>query len=319
MVHGQISIPEKYKQVRISSIVVTYNAANWIEKCLASLQNSSIQTEIIVIDNNSTDNTISIIETRFQDVRLIRNQENSGFGKANNLGISLAYNENADFIFLLNQDAWVEPNTIEVLVKKQIENPRFGIVSPLQFFNAETLDKKFKSYIKNSKASDYNLLSGTEKDQIHGVRFVNAAVWLMSRACIQTVGLFAPVFSHYGEDLNYAHRCAFHKVKIGVLPKVKAYHERPQETPDENLITVGKLIERDKNYCLGILLNLKHSYFRQWLFLFFNSLKNCIIALVQFKLKTAFVIMHRINVFWRLSELYGMRKVMKIHGAYLKY
>lgn len=319
LIHGQISIPEKYKQVKINSIVVTYNAANWIEKCLASLQNSSIQTEIIVIDNNSTDNTLSIIESKFKDVRLIRNQENSGFGKANNLGISLAYNENADFIFLLNQDAWVEPNTIEVLLKKLIENPEYGIVSPMQFFNTETLDKKFKSYIKNSKASDYNLLSVTEKDQIYGVRFVNAAVWLMSRACIQTVGLFAPVFSHYGEDLNYAHRCAFHKVKIGVLPKVKAYHERPQEAPSENLITAEKLRERDKNYCLGILLNLKHSYFRQWLFLFFNSLKNCIIALVQFRFKTAFVIMHRINVFWRLSELHGMRKVMKIQGAYLEY
>ena len=319
MVHGQISIPEKYKQVKISSIVVTYNAGKWIEKCLSSLQNSSIQTEIIVIDNNSTDNTISIIETRFRDVRLIRNKLNSGFGKANNLGISLAYNENADFIFLLNQDAWVEPNTIEFLVKKQIENPEFGIVSPLQFFNAETLDKKFKSYIKNSKASDYNLLSVTEKNQIYGVRFVNAAVWLMSRACIQTVGLFAPVFSHYGEDLNYAHRCAFHKVKIGVLPKVKAYHERPQETPVENLITVGKLIERDKNYCLGILLNLKHSYFRQWLFLIFNSIKKLIILLLQLKFKPAFVIMHRIKIFWRLSELHSMRKVMKIQGAYLKY
>lgn len=318
MAHGQISISEKYKQVKISSIVVTYNAANWIEKCLACLQNSSIQTEIIVIDNNSTDNTISIIETRFQDVRLIRNKINSGFGKANNLGISLAYNENADFIFLLNQDAWVEPNTIEVLVKKQIENPEFGIVSPLQFFNAETLDKKFKSYIKNSNTSDYNLLSVTEKDQIYGVRFVNAAVWLMSRACIQTVGLFAPVFSHYGEDLNYAHRCAFHKVKIGVLPKVKAYHERPQEIPDENLITVGKLIERDKNYCLGILLNLKHSYFRQWLFLFFISLKNCIIALVQFRFKTAFVIISRLNMLLRAGELRLIRKVVKKHGAYLK-
>ncbi|HCE57074.1 MAG TPA: family 2 glycosyl transferase [Prolixibacteraceae bacterium] len=304
--------------MKISSIVVTYNAGKWIEKCLASLRNSSIPSEIIVIDNHSTDNTLSIIETGFQDVRLIRNKENAGFGKANNLGISLAYNENADFIFLLNQDAWVEPNTIEVLVKKQIENPEFGIVSPLHFFDAETLDKKFKSYIKSSKAVDYNLLSVTEKEQIYGVRFVNAAVWLMSRECITTVGLFAPVFSHYGEDLDYAHRCKFHNIKIGVLPAVKAYHERPQETPDENRIATGKLLERDENYCLGVLLNLKHSYLRQWFFLLFISLKNCIIALVQFRFKTAFVIFSRLKVLMRMKELRLVRKVLKQPGAYLK-
>lgn len=318
MAQGQISISEKYKQVKISSIVVTYNAGKWIEKCLASLQNSSIQTEIIVIDNNSTDNTVSIIETGFQDVRLIRNTENSGFGKANNLGISLAYNENADFIFLLNQDAWVEPNTIEVLVKKLLSNHEFGIVSPLQFFDSVNLDRKFKSYIRGIKTGDYNLFTDAEKEQIHSVRFVNAAVWLLSRACIQTVGIFAPVFSHYGEDLNYAHRCAFHKVKIGVLPAVKAYHERPQETPAENQIATGKLMERDKNYSLGILLNLKHSYLRQWLFLLFISLKNCIIALVQFRFKTAFVIISRFNMLLRVGELRLIRKEMKQRGAYLK-
>lgn len=303
--------------MKIFSVVVTFNAGKWIEKCLTSLFDSSIKTEIIVIDNQSTDDTVSIIETRFSEVRLIRNSENKGFGKANNQGILLAYNENADFVFLLNQDAWVEPGTIEVLAEKMRANPEYGILSPLQFFDNNNLDKKFKSYIKSSAVSNYATLSASEKEQIFDVRFVNAAVWLVSRECIAKTGLFAPVFSHYGEDLNYAHRCSFHKIKTGISPVVRAFHERPQEKPSEKNIKIRQLIERDRNYCFGVLLNLKHSYYRQWLFLFFIGLKNVFLSAIQLRFKTIAVILLRTRIAFKFWDLLEIREVTKQPGAFL--
>lgn len=92
-------------------IIVTYNGEKWIDKCLSSVYKSTIPLTTIVIDNKSSDNTVQYIKTNFPMVILFEYQNNLGFGKANNIGIEYALKNNADYIYLLNQDAWVDPNT----------------------------------------------------------------------------------------------------------------------------------------------------------------------------------------------------------------
>lgn len=302
---------------QIYCIIVTFNAEKWIEKCLDSVINSSIDSSIVVIDNQSADHTSEIIRSRYPSVRLIQNNENLGFGKANNIGIQLAYNEGADYVFLLNQDAWVEPESIDQLVQKHKLHPEYGILSPLHRFNAEQLDRKFKSYLGVKGDEIIKYPTSLQRDTIIQVSFVNAAIWLMSRKCIETVGLFAPVFYQYGEDLNYAHRCKLHGMKIGIYPKAIGYHEREQSPPKETDVSLNKLLARDKHYCLGVLLNLKHAYIRQWIFLFFTSIKEFFKYVVLLKFKKIRVIGYRMKFIARYSELKDERRKMKRLGAYL--
>lgn len=298
-------------------IIATYNAEIWIEKCLRSVRNSSIQCVIVVVDNNSADQTIGIIESDFPEVVLIRNEENVGFGKANNIGIRKAFQENADFFFLLNQDAWVETNTIECLVEQMQNHPEYGILSPLQFYDSKTLDRKFNSYLNGKGYEMIQRLGADEGDIIHQVRFVNAAVWMISRDCIEKVGLFAPIFDQYGEDLNYAHRCKYHDVKIGVYPKAIAYHEREQNPPKEKRVTLKKLLIRDKHYCFGVLMNLKHTFLRQWIFLKFTSLKELFLSILLLRFKTVVVILSRIKCIFMFEKLKFQRQEMKKRGSFL--
>jgi GT2 family glycosyltransferase len=273
---------------------------------------------VVVIDNQSTDRTVEIVKSNYPQVKLIENQTNMGFGKANNIGIKWAYNQGADYFFLLNQDAWVEPETVGCLVDKQKQNPEFGILSPLHLFNSQKLDQKFKSYLKGRGDEVIDHLSPEEQDTIFQVRFVNAALWLVSRQCIETVGLFAPIFDHYGEDLNFAHRCKFHNIKIGIYPRAIGYHERDQSPSKAKELKMSKLMARDRNYCLGVLLNLKHSFARQWMFLFFTGLKEIILFLFLMKFKTIAVILNRVRFVGMISELINQRKEMKTKGAFLK-
>ncbi len=305
------------KTAKIYCIIATYNAEKWIEKCLSSIVTSSLDCHIVAIDNKSTDHTTELIKSNFSLVKLIENEENIGFGKANNLGIKWAYNEGADYFFLLNQDAWVKPDTIEKLIEKQEIHPEFGVLSPLHLFDHETLDRKFKSYLKGEGKEIIQNLHSDVPDVIYRVRFVNAAVWMVSRRCIDTVGLFAPIFEHYGEDMDYAHRCGFHELKIGIYPKAIAYHEREQSRPNENKIELRKILARDKSYWLCILLNVKHSFIRQLLFLFFNSIKLILKSIIQLKFKTLVVIFNRIACITMISELHYQRKQMKMTGAFL--
>ncbi len=185
---------------------------------IESVLKSSIAVEIIVVDNASSDNSIEILKS-FSKIQIIKNEKNLGFGKANNIGIKLALKQNANFVFLLNQDTWIFENTIENLVNTILENSDFGIVSPIHIAPNETdLDLNFETYFNRKTINfDTNLVQ---------VPFVNAAAWLVSKNCFEKTGLFEPVFSHYGEDRNFCNRIVFHNFKIGIDQNSKIVHDR---------------------------------------------------------------------------------------------
>lgn len=218
-----------YRTYRIYAVVVTYNGERWLDNCFGSLCQSSIPLSIIAIDNGSSDNTTSLIKSNFPGISLIETGENLGFGKANNIGIKKAYNDGADYIFLLNQDAWVEKDTIDKLVTAAEIRPQFGIISPIHINGSgSALDLSFSKYLNPVHCPDF--FSDTYlkrlKNDIYEAIFINAAAWLMSRNCIEQIGGFNPLFHLYGEDDNYIHRLRYHGLKIGVYPHSVIYHDR---------------------------------------------------------------------------------------------
>lgn len=201
------------------SIVVTYNGSEWIERCLSSLVEVSVNDhKILVIDNGSQDDTVALIRKHFPQVQLLLPGANLGFGKANNLGIEKALSAGADYIFLLNQDAWINLETFPELIKCTEAYPEFGIISPLQLNADGNLDNQFRKYYKTE--------SNTQNQQVDEIKFVNASGWFMTAACIQDVGGFSPLFFHYGEDVDYCNRVRYHGFKIGVAKKCSYIHDR---------------------------------------------------------------------------------------------
>ena len=201
------------------TIVVTYNGAEWIQKCLSSVVEAPVADhKILVIDNGSQDATVTLIQKHFTQVQLLLPGENLGFGKANNVGIETAMSQGADYIFLLNQDAWINTNTFPELIRCMEKYPEFGILSPIQLNADGNLDSQFRKY--------YNTESNTENQQVDEIKFVNASGWFMTAACIQAVGGFSPLFFHYGEDADYCNRVRYHGFKIGVATKCSYIHDR---------------------------------------------------------------------------------------------
>jgi GT2 family glycosyltransferase len=209
-------------------IIVTYNSQKWLNKCLQNHQDFPI----IVVDNNSSDGTPEYISKQFPEVTLIKNNANVGFAKANNQGIELALEQGAEQVFLLNHDAWIETHTLKNLIELQQQNPRHGILSPIQLNGTgKLLDWSFTSYI--SKASDEgrqlysDLLLNQPMKSMYTVEFVNAAGWLISKSLINDVGLFADeLFPHYGEDDNLVWRAKHKGWEIGVCPGLFMNHDR---------------------------------------------------------------------------------------------
>ncbi|QES89313.1 glycosyltransferase family 2 protein [Rhizosphaericola mali] len=210
-------------------IIVTYNGEKWLKKCLESSFCSDIPVKIVIIDNGSTDNTLKIVESfSGKRIHFIQTGENLGFGKANNLGINYALEQGAEFVYLLNQDAYLDANTISGLVKIMESDYSYGILSPMQYNgDGSRLDKNFEDiYTKRSTKSP------TSSDVLN-VKFVMAAHWLIRCSMLQMVGLFDPLFSHYGEDNDLINRFLYRNYLVGISVNYKAYHDRDDRKIDE--------------------------------------------------------------------------------------
>src|SRR5580704_12477186 len=109
----------------VSIIIASWNAREYLLQCLASLTSEACfyPMEIIVVDNASSDGSADYVARHYPDVILIRNSENLGFARANNLGISAS---TGSYICLINSDLKVLPNCITGLVDFCQEHPKVG-------------------------------------------------------------------------------------------------------------------------------------------------------------------------------------------------
>ena len=214
------------KDLNIFVIIVTYKGKQWYNKCFDSLRESTIPVQTIVVDNTPSDEDAEYIKEHYPEVHLIKTNENLGFGRANNLGMRYALDNECDYVFLLNQDAWLEaPNTLEKLVRIFEEHPEYGILSPMHINPAKTklVMDEFSSQTNNGKLLS-DLYCG-KVDDIYEANYVNAAAWLLKRSTLETIGGFCPLFIQYGEDDDYINRLHYHGMKLGVVPAARIIHD----------------------------------------------------------------------------------------------
>jgi GT2 family glycosyltransferase len=208
----------------IHTIIVTHNAERWISPALESLEHSTVPTAPVVVDNASSDSTLALIDSACPRATVLKMPCNRGFAAANNEGLRHALARGAKYLFLLNQDARIEPDTIAHLVAALQSHADFGIISPLHLdYTGGAMDRAFLQYAQHHQTFISDGLLGKFRS-IYDVPFVNAAAWLMRRSLLETVGGFDPVFFMYGEDNDYCARARHHGFKIGITPQARIFH-----------------------------------------------------------------------------------------------
>jgi len=212
---------------KVFAVIVTYNGEKWIAQCIESLINGNYDTKIIVVDNNSNDKTCAILKN--YTLTLIKETKNHGFGVANNIGISHSLQNNADYIFLLNQDAFVKKNTILNLVNAAEKDKDYGLYSPIHLNEAgDDFDNGFlKNYVIDG-APQYlsdSCIKGETK-RTYPIHSTNAAAWFVRRKTFEVVGGFDPLFFMYGEDNDFSNRLQFHEIKCAIVSNSFIHHSR---------------------------------------------------------------------------------------------
>lgn len=111
----------------VSVVIINYNGRKFLDECFSSLSDQSVDNyEIILVDNGSTDGSEEFTKKNFPEVRIIKNIDNCGFSKGNNIGI---VNAKGRYVILLNNDTKVKDNFVECLYREIISRPEYGAVS----------------------------------------------------------------------------------------------------------------------------------------------------------------------------------------------
>lgn len=212
---------------KVYTIIVTYNGMRWIKHCLDCLNESTVKTDILIIDNMSTDGTLQFVKESYPDVECFPQERNLGFGQANNVGLRYALEHGADYCLLLNQDAYLQPTAIEQMLA---QSDGKSLLSPLHLNGDGTrLDYMFRYTLRNAhnQMAD-DLLIRHKLEPRYEIGDVAAACWLMPVSIIKEIGGFNPLFFHYSEDNNYTQRMHYHGIKTWLVPHAFMCHDRKE-------------------------------------------------------------------------------------------
>jgi GT2 family glycosyltransferase len=194
---------------RVSIIIVNWNGGKFLERCLFSLtQQTCIPSEIILVDNNSSDNSLDIVAL-FPSVKLLQSSTNIGFASGNNVAINRC-SKQSEWIVLLNPDAYPEGTWLEELLNASILNPEFSV------FGSKLVTADDPSIVDG--IGDVYHLSGLVWRKGHGLTDTDAmdvageifspcaAAAMYRRSVIQELGGFDDDYFCYVEDVDLGFR-----------------------------------------------------------------------------------------------------------------
>ena len=244
--------------MKLSIIIVNYNVKYFLEQCLHSSLKALAQVkeahgdwdgEIFVVDNNSVDGSIEMVEERFGEVKLIANRDNKGFSKANNQAIKLATGE---YILLLNPDTVVAEDTFLKCLEFMDQHPeggglgvkmidgkgeflpesKRGLPAPdVAFYKIFGLSNLFPK----SKIFGKYHLGFLDKEETHEIDVLAGAFMLLRKSALEKVGLLDETFFMYGEDIDLSYRLTKGGYKNYYFPDTRIIHYKGESTKKDSV------------------------------------------------------------------------------------
>lgn len=229
-----------YYSVDVSIILVNYKTPELTLSAIESVYQSisEYHYEIILVDNHSCDGIVERVRSAYPQVRVIGNEENAGFAKANNQGIRIA---NGRYVLLLNSDTIVRTDTLDVMVSFMDGHPQVGASGCKVVLPDGSLDKACRRGFPTPSASFYYAfgfsklfpnvprfnqyqLGYLDPDESYPVDCLVGAFMLVRKEAIDQIGLLDEEFFMYGEDIDWCYRIKQAGWEIFYYPQTSITH-----------------------------------------------------------------------------------------------
>jgi len=216
----------------ITTLVLTWNSAAFITDCIDSLRASTIPTRIVVVDNDSADDTRALLAERYPDITVVNTGANLGYAGGNNIGIRQALHDGADYVFIINPDATIDPHCIEQLHARLQQEPTLGGVSPKIYFHG-TDRLWFGGSTIDWRTGVTRQIGGPDTGQYDTERYterLNGCAMMLPASTLDTVGLMDERYFLYYEESDWSVMAARKGFKLGFVASAKAWHENSSST-----------------------------------------------------------------------------------------
>jgi GT2 family glycosyltransferase len=274
----------------VSVVIVNYNVRYFLEQCILSVQAAStkITTEIIVVDNNSTDESCTVLSEKYPEVVLIQNKENVGFSKANNQGVKIA---TGNYILILNPDTIIAEDTLDKIVAYSKVKRNLGVLGVKLIDGSGEFAPESKRGIPTPNAS-FNKLFGisskrtgkyyaTHLDENESgiIKVASGAFMFIKRTVFNEVKGFNEDYFMYGEDIDLSMKLLNKGYQNYYYADTQIIHFKGESTP------------KDLKYL---------NYFHQAMRIFYKK---------HFKLNRLYDFFMRFGIeFWYLLKYFKFRK-----------
>jgi N-acetylglucosaminyl-diphospho-decaprenol L-rhamnosyltransferase len=234
----------------ISVVVVNHNTAHLLDRMFAALQvaRGTLQIEVLIVDNASRDDSVTLIRRKYPTAILIENSINVGFGRANNQAVQLARGR---YILLLNTDAFVSPDTLSKSVTFMDSHPDCGVLGVKLVSEDGTLQPSCRNFptpwntFLLATGFDQVFLRFASKDHrseehsaARACDWVPGCYYLTRRSVVDQIGLFDPRYFLYFEEVDHCRRVHQAGWKVIYYPDTQVIHLGGESAKSRGPITV---------------------------------------------------------------------------------
>lgn len=282
-------------QSMISIIIPNWNGKGFLKDCLDSLRRQSFKDfEIIIVDNNSSDDSVLFLKDNYSEARIIALDTNKGFAGGVNEGIKAS---KRDLIFLLNNDTVVDKDCLLTLYNAAIKNPQIGFFATKMIFyntNPPVINAAGDAFGIDGAARNigYKEIDGGQYDKEREVFGACAGAALYRRKMFDEIGLFDEDFYIILEDVDLDFRAQLAGYRCLYVPNAVVYHIHAGSMGKTSDFTFYWLTRNDlnvliKNMPLFLLFKYFHRiFFRQIIYTYARLLGNKIRPLISGELSS---------------------------------
>ena len=208
---------------RVLAVVLNWNGHEMTARCVEHLRcQDQSGLDILIVDNGSTDGSLEALTSGVTAPGLLLGlPENVGFTGGMNAGIEAAEAGSYDYVWLVNNDAFPEPNCLSALVRFMDAEPRVAVTTP-RIVGMDGVDQNFGGRIAWDEPRNDMLFPG---DAIGDDIWLTGTALLIRVACLAKVGRLDPRFFAYWEDVDFCHRCRKAGWSVQPVLSTKCVHE----------------------------------------------------------------------------------------------